>query len=500
MQPSESAPEHAIKLQIDGKLSSKTFGRFTAVIFSLVAVIFFIAANIPDSYIIRKRVPADVLQSVYSSLGYDHKPFSFPENPVLNFQIDELRTLNKFVALKMTPLDAHNHQGTLKVQLEVSAFSVKGAEIDDKIFSKELKEIIFDCSNTEDFPPIPEQVAQVPTEDRKSLYFVIKILNANELASIVSNFRVESVTLNINYRVYLFIFKLVAIVATIVFFLWHFAKMRELNKEFFTREQKIFLFIAPALITINEPFTVYILEGKLYTYSTILNFIVFSTLLVRYWLCSVHELAGSDSALIDTSSKFANIYAIVYFIVNFATYITLGNGSLQEPTLDFFSNENGFFAFLKVVLYLTQLVGIAWIGTKVWKIIQRFNEITEREQAYLGFSAFFILYHFYLVSKGGLFIFSFDGSRVIQICGVFTLYVFATTYLYLPTKEGLASAQHIKKYDNPAVKDSYKDLEASDYQTPQDSKKDFYTDSEKSTPGLKEEAKYPYENKEEEEL
>jgi len=500
MEPPLSPKESPIQLKIDEKISTKAFSQFNAIVFSIAAVIFFVAANIPSSYIFRKRAPADTLQSVYNTLQYDQKPFSFPENAVYNIQIDELRALNRFVALEMTPLDVKNHEGTLKVQVEVSAFSMKGAEIDTSI-SREQKEIIFDCSNSQEYPVESKQLLQIPTEDAKSYYFVVKILNSQEIVPLVSHFSIESVTLNINYRIYLFIVKLILLVVTICCVLWHFSKMKDLTKEFYTREQKMFFFIAPALITINEPFTIYILEGKFYTWSTIVNFLVFSTVLVRYWLSSTHELAGSDSSLIEKSSKFVNIYTLVYFIVLLTTYITLGNDCLQEPTFDFFSTENGFFEFLKIVLYLTQIIALAWIAIKTWRILQRLNEITEREQTYFMFSAFFILYHFYLVAKGGLFIFSFDGSRVIQFCGIFTLYVFATTYLYLPTKQGLANAQHIKKYDNPAVKDRYKDLEASDEHPPQYSNKNTEDHFEQSAPSSEKiETKYPYENKEEEDL
>jgi len=460
-----------------------------------------VASNTPSSLIIRKRVPAEVLRSVYDTLEYDAKEFNLSNYPVFSIQIDELRTLNKFVALEMTPLDLKSDlPTTFELQVEVSVFHVRGMALESTIINKEKKTVTFECSLSQGSPCNAENIVHVPTFDETNIYAVVKILNAPEVTPLVDEFLIQSVSLDITYRIYLFAVKLILMLATIALFLWHAAKTRTLMKEFWTREQKAFLFIGPALITINEPFTIYLAEGNFYVWSTIVNFLVFSSLLMWYWLSTVKDLAGSDSSLIETSNKFAKYYAIVYFTVILATYITLGNLSLTNPTFDFCSTEHRTFEVLKIFLYVTLLGALAYIAVKAWRIFQRFADITEREQTYFLFSVFFLIFHFYLVSQGGLFIFSYDGSRVILFCGVSTLYVFATTYLYLPTKEGIATAQHIKKYDNPAVKDSYKDLEASGYHDPNKNNKNTIASGKTSEGEAGNEQKYPYEKKEEEEL
>jgi hypothetical protein len=499
METPQTTKESSIQLNIDSLISSKKFGLFYALILSLLAGVFLLASNSPDSLLTRHRSLADPLDSVYKQLGYENKgAFSISENPILSVQVTELSSLNKFVAVDLTPLKAEFIVDTTKTaEVEVSAFTTLGKEIKDTIFIKQVRQLNFDCSFSQVEPCTVEEALRIPITERRDYYFVIKFLNNDKLNGFLDDFQISTVTLNLPYRIYLFAVKLVFLLATVAAFFWHSTKMKQLGKDFYTPEQKTFNAIAPILIAINEPFSIYILEGTLYSWAFTIASITFGSFLVYYWLSLTHEMAGSDSSLIETKSKFAKYYTVVYFGFSLFTYLYMYDESARDPTFKFGSLRDRNFDFVKLAYWTVLLVGLGWILSKMKKVRSRTQEVPERQTTYFWFSSFFALFFFYISSIGGFYPFSLDGSEVILFCGVSTLYLFATTYLYLPTKEGIVQAQHLKKYDNPAVKDSYKDLEASvDHKQQQRSSANELNthNTDRASPAKESnEAKYPYE-------
>jgi len=506
METPQTTKESTIQLNIDSLLSTKKFGLFYALVLSALAGVFLLASNSPSSLLTRHRSFADPLDSVYKHLGYESKgPFSLSDNAIINVQVTELTPYNKFVAVNLSPLKAEFIQDTVKTaEVEISAFTTLGKEIKDTIFLKEKKELVFDCSFSQVEPCTVEEVLEVPVTERRDYYFVIKFTKPEQIRGFLDDFQITTVALNFTYRIYLLVVKLAFLIGVIVALSWHSTKMKQISKEFYTPEQKHFKALSIILLLITEPFSIYLFENTLYFWAYTIASILAASILVWYWLSLTDELAGSDSSLIETTSKFAKYYAFVYFAASLFTYLYLYNDSSQDPTFQFGSFRDRGFLFAKLAYFVVILAGLAWMVSKLNRIRSRGQEIPERQTVFFWFSSFFALFVFYISAIGGLYPFSLDGSQVILFCGVSTVYLVATTYLYLPTKEGIVAAQHLKKYDNPAVKDSYKDLEASMDNKPQrSSANELHTGgtTDRGThPEMQQEAKYPYEVQHDEDM
>src|SRR5687767_12081162 len=95
---------------------------------------------------------------------------------------------------------------------------------------------------------------------------------------------------------------------------------------------------------------------------------------------------------------------------------------------------------------------------------------------------------------------SIENLQTFLFAGTSTLYIFASGYLFLPTREGMNQANYILKY----AKDSYKDSEASVQHPPAQADKGHsmgdYGSAEVPPSldrmgGTEGEQKYPYENR-----
>jgi len=452
----------SIKLYIDQISSNKRFSLFSTVSFLIIVAIFILASNSPDSFIIRDRPEADPLSSVYELLTYPEKSFDILENPVLAVDVRELGSSNKFIVLDMTPLKLKlNESIDLEVQIETSAFTILGGKVGEKIIDKEKRSVNFTCSVSQNAPCNTEEIVRVSISEEQDFYFVMRILNNQEIASKVENFRVRSISFNLSSRIYLFAVKILFILASIVCVLWLSAKVKNIDPAFLTLEQKTFPFLTTYLIIINEPITTYFSDYKFYVWVISFLFAGFSALLVKYWLSKMHEIGGSDSSLIDKSSTFVKLYSLFYFVVVSVAYVEYGNIKLRDPLAGFYGMEDKIFALSKVLLFVALLVALVWSSFKLQRIFDRSNEIPERDNSFFVYSLFFMVTHLLMVLTGMLSPVNSDTFKKILFCGISTLYVLSAGYLFSPTKEGIEQAIHLKKYDNPAARDRYKDLEDS---------------------------------------
>jgi len=452
----------SIKLYIDQILSNKRFSLFSTVSSLIIVVIYILASNSPDSFIIRDRPEADPLSSVYTLLAYPEKSFDILENPVIAVDVRELGLSNKFIVLDMAPLKLKSNESIeVEVQIETSAFAILEGKVGKQIVDKEKRSVNFTCSLSQNAPCNIEEIIRVPVSEKQDFYFVTKILNNQEVASKVENFRVRSVSFNLSSRIYLFAVKILFIFATIVSLCWFSAKVKAIDPVFLTLEQKTFPFLTTYLIIINEPITTYFADYRFYVWVISFLFAGFSTFLVKYWLSKMHEIGGSDSSLIDKSSTFVKLYSIFYFVVVSVAYVEYGNIKLRDPLAGFYGMEDKIFALSKVLFFVALLIILVWGSFKFQRILERSHDIPERENSFFLYSLFFLVTHLLMVLTGMLSPVNSDTFKIILFCGISTLYVLSAGYLFLPTKEGIEQAIHLKKYDNPAARDRYKDLEDS---------------------------------------
>jgi len=491
-----------IQLNIDA-LESHQFNSFSAKITFLLALIFLFAYNAPNAILVQNRTPTSPLEKLCEKLEYSCNPFDLNTNPVFMVEANK-KFSHRYIVLQTSPLDVDSTENkAINIEVEVSAFSLKENKL-ETLAEKQQKELTFDCSFSQYESCNTEEVYTVAEIDRAAdYYFVIKFLNSEKLQNVVTTFRVETATRNINYSYYIFFFKFLLVLSTVIGVGFLYFKIKELDKTFYNMEQKTVKQMLLVFITVNEPFTFHILNGTFYIISTTTNFIIVSALLIWLWFNILHKYAGFESSVFEQSSKFAKFFVIIYAVVSWITYVSLGLFIDHTPLDNFGSSHSSFFDFFKFLLYVTLLVGAGWSVMKIREVIKRRHELSEREYRFFCFSGVFYLIHFYLVARGGLYPFSSDGARLVLFAGLSTLYVFTLGYLYLPTKEGLLQASHLKKYDNPAAKAAYKDLELSKESPKKNNSnnlsgergyQNFYNQEEQGNA----QPAYPYESKDEE--
>jgi len=450
-----------IKLYIDSILSNKRFSLFSTVVSLLMVVVYILAVNAPDSFIIRDRPEADPITSVYGVVGYPEKSFDIVENPVIGIEVSELGTSNKFIVLDMTPFKLKSGEKMeMSVEIETSAFTISKGKADQTIILKERSLVNFTCSFSQDAPCNNEEILRVPIKDDKEhFYFTVKILNNNELASNVESFRIRSITFNLSSRIYLFAVKFLLILATIGCYVWFKSKLNSLDQAFMTLEQKTFKFLLGFLFFVNEPISTYVFDNKVYAWIMSVLFAAFSAFLVRYWLTKIFEFGGSDSSLIDKSSTFVKLFTVIYFVIVSMAYVEYGNLKLRDPLTDFNTMEDKFFIISRVLLLISLLVALLRCSFKLQRIVDRSHDIPERDSSFFLFSLFFLVTHLLMVLTGMLSPMNYDTFKIILFSGISSLYILSSGYLFLPTKEGIEQAIHLKKYDNPAAREKYQDLE-----------------------------------------
>lgn len=501
-----------IQLNIDA-LDSSQFNSFSAKVVLLFGLVFLFAYNAPNAALVQNRPPISPVNKLCEELQYECTSFDLKTNPVFIVEASQ-KFLSRYVVLQTSPLDVYTTENkVIRAQIEVSAFTLVGTQL-EALVVKQQKELTFDCSFSQYDSCNTEEVFTVPDILRHAdYYFVIKFVNSEELKNVVNDFRVETVTKSMSYSYYIFFVKFLFVLCTVVGVAFLYVKIKELDKTFYNVEQKTIKQMLLAFLAINEPFTVHIASGTFYIASTTTNYIVVSALLIWLWFSTLHKHAGFESSVFEQSSKFAKIFAIVYAVIAWISYVALGLFIDHSPLDTFVSSQSSWFNFFKVLLYLAIIIGVGWSVLKIREVIRRRNELSEREYRFFCFSAVFFLIHFYLVARGGLYPWNADGSKLILFAGLSTLYVFTVGYLYLPTKEGLLQAGHLKKYDNPAAKAAYADLELSKESSPK-KKSSAHLSGEYRTPGYENfsqqedhghsEAKpadgYPYEHNKDDEL
>lgn len=406
-------------------------------------------------------------ETIYSYLNYECGDFDIQSNPVIAMEITGVCPDHGFVALEAFPILAKGAAlNTIDLELAINTFAVTENRQILNILQEEKNKILHFSPSSGDKPEYtPQTLSQVPHISHENYIVVIKILNNYDIQRAkVEDIKLGFITFNPTFENYLFYFKSFLFGVAVISWLIYTIKASSIPSEFVTSEQTCVKYAGFFLALFLQPFVGVSTFSQSLSYSLIFIGITafLTTFIVSLWLYTIERLASDTYSVSSTAGSMITSFAVGHFILIMVTFGFLALDQSTTPLIEFQTDDYLAVTLCKYYVYIVLGVGALWSVIRVCQILPQIKNMDWRDSNAFTFSFYYILCYGFFLITGSLQVLAIKSERLVLLLGITTLFVVIMQAIVAPSGLESEEAQQKKKYDNPAVKGAYDDLDMSD--------------------------------------